>query len=139
MHISDMSCDFHTNGVPPNSITCPHLDFTDCGELGGSLPNNPAKSASTQHAKLQLLFTANTSPLSIVPFENCMIDLMAPACDTFGSAVNLATQLTANAVSGLVLFETCDNIPTTLVQFQSSFSHSSPLGSEPKAACIVGV
>ena len=44
-----------------------------------------------QHAKSQLLFAANTSPLSIVPFEHRAIDLMALACDTFGLAVNLAT------------------------------------------------
>ena len=39
---------------------------------------------------------------------------------------------------GLVLFETHSSIPTALAQFQSSFFHSAPSGSEPRANQPIG-
>ena len=112
--ILDISCDFQIRGTLPNITMYLYLDLTDYGFLSGSLPHNPAKSASTQHLRSNVPSGFMSRPLFGSHAKYLTIDLIAFACDTFGPAVNHATWLTANVMSGLVLFDTYNNIPTTL-------------------------
>ena len=89
--ISEISCDFQTEGAPPKVITCPCHDFTAFASPLGSCPQVPAKFESAHAFKLNVPLCFIITPLLMVPAGQQMMHSMALACDSFGHAVHCVT------------------------------------------------
>ena len=116
--ISETNCDFQTKGTPPNVTRHPHLNFTAIAFPLDSCLNVPEKSASVHTFRSNVPSCFTMSPLSAMSTRQQMMHLTALACDSPGHAVCQAACLAANVMSGLMLFDTHNNIPTMLAQSQ---------------------
>ena len=86
--ILEISCDFQTKGAPPKVMTCLCCDLTAFALPLGSCPNAPAKSASAQTLKSNVLSCLIVTPLLTVPAGLPMMHLTALVCDSFGCVVH---------------------------------------------------